>query len=68
MKIALESHRRYRAAERAELYRGKDPAFANWAAGYGAIQHDDLTQVRVYEMADFLVQRGTVQNKGEVSC
>jgi len=64
--FASESQEQYRVAKRAELYRERDQVFADWAAGYGAIQHEDITQVRVYEMADLLVQQGTVREKGEV--
>jgi phosphoketolase len=39
----------------AEAYRGGDPDFARWAAGYGVIKHAALTQVRVREMVDELV-------------
>lgn len=41
-------------------YRAKDVAFAQWAAGYGVIEHDDLTQVRVRDMVDNLVAAGTL--------
>ncbi|MFQ5551164.1 MAG: xylulose 5-phosphate 3-epimerase, partial [Gemmatimonadales bacterium] len=37
-----------------------------WAAGYGVIQHQDITQVRVYEMADLLLQQGAVPDKSTV--
>lgn len=40
-------------AERAAGYRQDDPAFARWAAGYGLIQHDDETQIRVCELARY---------------
>ena len=66
MRSGIEAHRAHQIRERAALYRDRDQIFANWAAGYGVIQHSDLTQVRVYEMADLLVQRDTVRKKGEV--
>lgn len=44
----------------ARLYRTADPAFARWAAGHGAIQHDPLTQVRVRGMVDELAAGGSV--------
>ncbi len=61
----IELHEEHLIAERALLYRQHDSSFADWAAGYGIIQHEDLTQVRVYEMVDLLVQRGTVKEKEE---
>ena len=57
----------HRITEHAALYRRQDSAFAEWTAGYCVIAHDDLTQVRAYEMADLLQQRGRVEDKGEVS-
>lgn len=47
-------------AEAAEL-RAADPAFASWAAGYGAIVHDPLTQWRVHQMLEQLARRGTAR-------
>ena len=66
MRSGIEAHKEHQIRERAALYRERDQIFANWAAGYGVIQHNDLTQVRVYEMADLLVQRDTVRKKDEV--
>jgi len=40
----------HRIAQRARLYRDAYPIFENWAKGYGVIQHDDLTQVRVFDL------------------
>jgi phosphoketolase len=51
----IEQHR---AAELARIYRRADPAFARWAAGYGVIQHSELTQIRVRAMVDELVAAG----------
>jgi phosphoketolase len=51
----------HRVAERAALYRREDPNFDHWAAGYGVLQHDDLTQVRVREMALDLTARGEMR-------
>ena len=65
MTTRMESHR-HRIKELAEIHRGQDPAFAEWAAGYGVIHHEDATQVRVYDMADLLQQRGVVREKAEV--
>lgn len=47
----------HRIQQRAALYRERDAEFARWAEGYGVIGHDDLTQVRIYELIDLLCQR-----------
>ena len=47
-------------AEQAAQYRRNDPTHARWAEGYGAIQHSDETQVRLYDLAQSLTGRGTV--------
>ncbi len=65
MTTRLESHR-HRITELAAICRKQDTAFAEWAAGYGVIRHEDATQVRVYEMVDLLQQRGVVRDKAEV--
>jgi phosphoketolase len=46
-------------AERAAHYRNSDPKHARWAQGYGAIAHSDETQVRLYELAQSLINRGS---------
>ncbi len=46
---------RVELAHRAAQLRAADAVFASWAAGYGLIQHDVLTQVRVYSMVRRLV-------------
>lgn len=46
-------------AERAAQYRNSDPTHARWAQGYGAIAHSDETQVRLYELAQSLISRGS---------
>ncbi|HZA21220.1 MAG TPA: xylulose 5-phosphate 3-epimerase, partial [Dehalococcoidia bacterium] len=48
-----------RAREWARLYRRKDPAADQWAAGYGVVQHSPETQARVFAMAEMLAARGT---------
>jgi len=55
-----------RIKQRAALYRRQNPNFAKWAAGYGVIRHNDLTQVRVYKMADHLSLQGLVKYKDQV--
>lgn len=44
----------------AAQHRAREPAFAEWAAGYGVIRHDDLTQVRVHAMVAELVAAGSL--------
>lgn len=66
MSTDIDLAQSHRVRERAALYRKQDPSFAQWAAGYGVISHNDLTQVRVYEMADYLKIRGRVQDVAEV--
>ncbi len=38
-------------AERVRLFRESDADFAHWARGYGPIKHNDLTQLRVHDLA-----------------
>lgn len=52
--IAHQNHR----AEQAAQYRRKDSMHARWAEGYGAIRHNDETQVRLYDLAQSLTGRG----------
>lgn len=40
--------------------RAADPAFAHWAAGYGVIFHDPLTQARIHALVKTLVAEGLV--------
>lgn len=58
-------HERHRISARAAVYRRQDAAFAAWAEGFGVVTHEDLTQIRVYEMIDMLVQRGNVASKAD---
>ncbi len=57
MTTCMES-RRHRIKKLAEIHRGQDPAAAERAAGYGAMHHENVTQMRVYGMAGLLHQRG----------
>lgn len=41
-------------------YRAADPAFAQWAAGYGVIIHDPLTQARIHALVKTLVAEESV--------
>lgn len=52
--------RRHRVEDLAAAYRQADLEFAHWAAGYGVIQHDPLTQLRVREMVEELVALGHI--------
>lgn len=52
---ALDPSEQERIARLAADHRADDAAFAQWAAGYGVIAHDPLTQVRVHEMVAELV-------------
>lgn len=45
-------------AERVRLFRETDAHFARWARGYGPIVHNDLTQLRVHDLAQVLVAGG----------
>src|SRR5690625_4339784 len=51
----LSAAERQRILELADAHRQADPAFAHWAAGYGVIRHDPLTQLRVRQMVEELV-------------
>jgi phosphoketolase len=42
----------------AAQYRSDNAPFALWAAGYGAIEHSALTQVRIHDMATQLAAQG----------
>lgn len=66
MATLMETPETHRIEERAALYRHQSTAFAEWAAGYGVIRHDDLTQVRIYEMADLLHQQEKVEDTDTV--
>ena len=44
----------YRTADWAEQYRDRYPIANRWAAGYGTIDHDLVTQMRVFELAERL--------------
>ncbi len=58
--MKLAAHERLRIAEKAAVYRRHDAEFADWACGSSIVEHSDLTQVRVYELAELLAKRGTV--------
>jgi len=53
-------HEQHRAAADARAWRAADGLFAHWAQGYGLVQHDDRTQVRVRRLvSDLLAQDKT---------
>jgi phosphoketolase len=53
-------HEQHRAAADARAWRAVDGLFAHWAQGYGLVQHDDRTQVRVRRLvSDLLAQDKT---------
>ena len=58
--MKLAAFERLRIAERAALYRQNNAVFADWARGLPVIEHSDLTQVRIYELAERLTKQGTV--------
>ncbi|TCT25689.1 xylulose 5-phosphate 3-epimerase [Thermomonas haemolytica] len=60
----LSAAERQRILELADAHRQADRAFAHWAAGYGVIRHDPLTQLRVRQMVDELVALGRTPNTG----
>lgn len=45
------------------LTRHHATAFERWADGYGVIRHGDMTQRRIYEMADRLHRQGRVNER-----
>ena len=59
----LTAQQRRQVEDQATTLRADDPAFGQWAAGYGVIQHDELTQVRVHGMVSDLVAAGTLPDR-----
>lgn len=58
----LDAPLRRRIEDEASFRRGQSQEFAHWAAGYGAIVHDALTQVRVYRLIESLVEHEVLPN------
>ncbi|WP_147652654.1 xylulose 5-phosphate 3-epimerase [Vulcaniibacterium gelatinicum] len=56
----LPAPERERIETLAARLRGEDLPFAAWAAGYGVITHDALTQTRVHDMIGTLVASGAL--------
>lgn len=48
----------HRIEQRAALYRSSSPEFAEWASGYGVVNHSDSTQVRVFDLCQQLICEG----------
>ena len=61
--MKLAAFERARIAERAELYRRHNAVFAEWARGLSVIEHSDLTQVRIFELAEALEKQKAVPNE-----
>jgi phosphoketolase len=61
--MCLPAFEQLRIAERAEFYRRHNASFAEWAKGLPVIVHSDLTQVRIYELAETLATQKTVPSK-----
>lgn len=53
-------------AERARLFRESDPDFARWARGHGPIAHNDLTQLRIHDLAQVLVAEGKASDTSAI--
>ena len=53
-------------AERVRLFRESDAEFARWAHGYGPIVHNDLTQLRVHDLAQVLLAGGKAGDTASV--
>lgn len=66
MSTSLSAHHLCRAEARALQLQNHDSDFADWARGYGVIEHSALTQCRVYDMVDMLVTTGKAQSRQEV--
>jgi phosphoketolase len=62
----MRDHQAYLTTHRAHLHRESDPAFAQWAAGYGVIQHSPQTQLRIFELAQLLVAQGRAASPADV--
>jgi phosphoketolase len=56
----LDAPMRRQVEQTAAGFRGQDAAFARWAAGYGVIAHDPLTQTRIHDLVRALVSQGLI--------
>lgn len=53
-------------AERVRRFRESDADFARWARGHGPIVHNELTQLRVHDLAQVLVAEGKASEPAAV--
>lgn len=58
----LDLEERQRVQALASSFREHDSIFSDWASGYGVIQHDDLTQIRIHDMVESLIAKGSLSN------
>lgn len=65
-KYSLTAHEVARVEQRAQSARASDRNFSSWAQGYGPIHHDALTQIRVLDLANGLVDAGRAESRAEV--
>jgi len=56
----------HRVQQRAAIYRQKYSDFAQWAEGSGVITHNDLTQVRIYDLCQQLLCQGRFGSLKEI--
>ena len=63
MKLDTSIPEHHQVSLRAKKYRAQNSAFAQWAAGYGVVSHSDLTQVRVYQIAQQLELNRSIESK-----
>jgi phosphoketolase len=56
----VDEHELVRTAEFVVSFRRKSKEFSRWADGYGVIQHNNLTQVAIYRLAERLLASGQV--------
>lgn len=61
---ALDPPLRRQIEADAARHRAHDPLFAEWAAGYGVIGHDALTQTRIHALVRTLVGDGVLPDAG----
>jgi hypothetical protein len=58
----LDPPQRRQVEADAARHRAQEPLFADWAAGYGVIAHDALTQTRIHALVRTLVAQGALAN------
>lgn len=64
MQTATDQDTHTERRQQAAHFREEDPAFAEWARGYGVVAHSDATQVRVRALLDRLAADGAAQTAG----